>query len=113
HSFKKKGSLVDTTTVIVMGLFALVIIVAAIRFRHHIKVGFRGPGNMGIDLDASNPLSRPGALAKKITSRRGTVTVTDETGRATEVDTVHAYKDVNISTRLPQENPPPKAPPLA
>jgi hypothetical protein len=29
------------------------------------------------------------------------------------VDIVDAYKDVNITNRLPQENLPPKSPPLA
>ena len=66
-----------------------------------------------MEMDATNPLPRPGVQAKNITSRNGGVRAMDETGRGTDVDTVDAYKDVNITTRLPQESLPPKSPPLA
>ena len=68
---------------------------------------------MSMEMDATNPLPRPGVQAKNITSRRGGVTATDETGRGADVDTVDAHKDVNITSRPPQEHLPPKAPPLA
>jgi hypothetical protein len=101
------------TAVIVMAIFAVVIIVVAIAFRHRLKAIVKGPGGTRMEIDASSPLPRPGVQAKNITSRKGGVIATDETGRGTEVDTVDAYKDVNITNRLPQESLPPKSPPLA
>jgi hypothetical protein len=100
------------SAVIVVAIFAVVIIVAAIAFRHRLRASIKGPGRMSMEMDATNPSPRPGVQAKNITSRRGGFTATDETGRGTDVDTVDAYKDVTMTTRLPQENPP-KSPPLA
>jgi len=99
--------------VIIVAIFAVVIIVAAIAFRHRLKAMIKGPGGTSMEIDASSPLPRPGVQAKNITSRSGGVRATDETGRGTDVDTVDAYKDVNITSRLPQENLPPKSPPPA
>jgi hypothetical protein len=101
------------TAVIVMGIFAVVILVVALAFRHRLKAMIKGPGGTSMEIDASSPLPRPGVQAKNITSRRGGVTATDESGRGTDVDTVDAYKDVNVTTRQPQEHLPPKSPPLA
>jgi hypothetical protein len=101
------------SAVIVVAIFAVVIIVAALAFRHRLRASIKGPGKMSMEMDATNPLPRPGVQAKNITSRSGSVRATDETGRGTDVEIVDAYKDVHITNRQPQENPPPKSPPLA
>jgi len=101
------------SAVIVVAIFAVVIIVAALAFRHRLRASIKGPGKISMEMDATNPLPRPGVQAKNITSRSGGVRATDETGRGTDVDTVDAYKDVHITTRQPQDSLPPKSPPLA
>jgi hypothetical protein len=101
------------SAVMVVAIFAVVIIVAALAFRHRLRASIKGPGRMSMEMDATNPSPRPGVQATNITSRSGGVRATDETGRGTDVDTVDAYKDVSITTRQPQANLPPKSPPLA
>jgi|RhiMetdeSRZDD1v2_1073273.scaffolds.fasta_scaffold1087217_1 hypothetical protein len=101
------------SAVIVVAIFAVVIIVAALAFRHRLRASIKGPGRMSMEMDATNPLPRPGVQAKNITAQRGGVTATNETGSGIDVDTVNAYKDVNITNRPSQESLPPKSPPLA
>src|SRR5687767_2507706 len=93
---------------IVMAIFAVVVIVVTVVFRQQIKTVFKGPGGMKFKLNASNPTLGPGVRAKNITSQKGGVTATDETGRGADVDKVNAHRDVNITSSLPQENLPPK-----
>src|SRR5262245_2439569 len=101
------------STVIVVAIFAVVIVVVALAFRHRLKAMIKGPAGTSMEIDASSPLPRPGVQAKNITSRSGGVRAMDETGRGTDVDTVDAYKDVHLTSRLPQEGLPPKSPPPA
>jgi hypothetical protein len=46
----------DTTMVIVIALFALIIIASLFVFRQRSKVNVRGPLGTGLDIDASNDL---------------------------------------------------------
>jgi hypothetical protein len=63
--------------IIVIALFAAVIIVVAVAFRHRIRASSKGLGNTRMEVDASNPVPWPGGRIKEARSNRGGLAKTD------------------------------------
>jgi len=101
------------STVLVIALFAVVIIVVAIAFRHRLRAIIKGPGGTGLEIDASNPLPQPGVKIEDAQSRRGGLTAEDRTGRGADVRRVEVETDITASSAPPQDPARPKAPPPA
>ncbi|MGA3323467.1 MAG: hypothetical protein ABSF45_03265 [Terriglobia bacterium] len=78
----------NTLLLLVIVIFALVIIAAFQVFRKRAKVKMQGPLGTSLELDGSNEPSAPGAAVKVMdaTSRAGSLTAKDETGRGVEVE---------------------------
>jgi hypothetical protein len=91
------------TVAIVVAIFAVVVIVVAVAFRQQIKTVIKGPGGMGLELDASNPTLRPGVEVTDAKSRRGGLTAEDQTGRGAAVRQVEVEKDIRASSTPPLE----------
>ena len=92
---------------IVVAIFAIVIVAVVLVFRQRISAKIKGPGNTGLELDASNPTLQPGVQVKDAASRSGGLTATDETGRGADVEKIDVDKDINVTSRPPPEVPPP------
>jgi hypothetical protein len=88
---------------IVIAIFAVVIIVVAVAFRQRIKAVVKGPGGTGLEIDASNPMLRPGVEITDAKSRRGGLSAEDQTGRGTAVRQVEVEKDIHASSTPPSE----------
>jgi hypothetical protein len=99
--------------VLVIAIFAVVVIVVAVAFRHRLKAIIKGPGGTGLEIDAAHPLPRPGVRIDDARSRRGGLTATDHTGRGAEASKIEVDKDINVSSHPAQEYVPPKSPPPA
>lgn len=90
---------------IIIGIFAVVVISIAVVFRQRISAKFKGPGDTGLELDASNPTPRPGVQVKDATSRSGGLTATDQTGRGVDIEKIDVNEDIKVTNRPPQESP--------
>jgi len=100
----------DTNTVIVVAILAVVLLVALFIFRR-VKAGIKGPLGTGLDIDASNESPTP-ALGAKVTgseSSAGSIRAEDKTGRGAEVSDSKAKKDIVASSTTPAESNHPKA----
>jgi hypothetical protein len=103
---------VESTTIII-AIFAVVIIVMTVAFRHRLKAIIKGPGGTGLEVDASNPSPRPGVYVEDARSRRGGLTAQDDTGRGADARKIEVEKDIWISSATPQDHSRPKVPPPA
>jgi hypothetical protein len=90
---------VDSTTAIaVVAIFGVIVIAVVLVFRHRIRVGIRGPGQMGLDVEAANEPSRPtgGARVEKVEAG-GHVVTKVTTGDGAVVKKVKADGDVRTT----------------
>ncbi|MBM3188672.1 MAG: hypothetical protein FJZ90_08125 [Chloroflexi bacterium] len=94
----------NTVVVIVVALFALVAIAAFVRYKQGGKVNIKGPGGMGVNVDATNPppVSQPGVRMKDVESGRNT-TATDGTGRGVDMEGVKSGQDTRATTSPPKK----------
>lgn len=99
----------DNNTVIVIALFALVIIVAAVAYRHRLRGKIKGPLNTELTIDASNPTPDAGATIEGATSHAGSILAEDQTGRGASVKQAEAHRDVTAVNRRPETGSAPKA----
>lgn len=81
------------STILVIAVFAVVIIVVAVAFRQRIRATIKGPGDTGLEIDASNPLLRPGVKIEDAQSRRGGLHAQDDTGRGADVRKIEVEKE--------------------
>ena len=100
----------DTSIVIIIAIFALVIVAAFIVFRQRAKVKIKGPLGTGLDLDASNQPEppTPAVRVKDAKSEAGGLLADDQTGRGADVESVEVHDDILVSSTPPQEDPDPK-----
>ena len=98
----------NTVLVVVIGLFALVLIVALIAFRKRVRGNIKGPMGTAMSLDASNPQPTPGAIIEDAESQGGNVVAKDLTGRGASVRRAKAQQDIKATSRS-QEGSDPKA----
>ena len=99
----------DNTTIII-AIFAVVIIVVAIIFRGKISASTKGPGDIGLDLEASNEPRQQtgGATVKGARSRSGSVEALDRTGQGASITDAEAEQDIRAVTEQGREQTDPK-----
>lgn len=92
----------DTTTVTisVILIFALLVIIAFIRFRQRGGAEISGPFGTKLKIDGSNdpPGQKASITAKGITSREGGVLAEETLGRGIEAENVDAKQDILLSS---------------
>ena len=101
-----------TAVVIIIAIFAVVIIVAFLRFRKSGNAEMKG-GPFGTELkikgeDKASAKSRPGIKADGITSRDGGVMAEDTTGNGIDIKNVDARDDVLLSSNVTRQGDGPK-----
>ena len=87
-------------TLLALGILALVAIFAFVRFKQRARVKIKGPGNLGLDIDASND---PQAAIKieDAKSRKGGLSAIDETGRGIDGRKIDVQKDIDFKVGRP------------
>ena len=101
-------------TVIILAIFAVVIIVAFLRFRKSGNAEIKGPFGTALKIKGENnaPAKRtPGIKAEGITSREGGVMAEDTTGNGIDIKNVDAKDDVLLSSSSTNDKKYPKGPP--
>lgn len=100
-----------TPWVVVAGIaiFAVVAIVAILRYPQLKRLGLHGPGGLGMNLEGANEKQdrRGGAHIEHVESRGGGVAATDTTGAGASVRNAKAEKDITASSS--SDGPGPKA----
>lgn len=96
----------NTVTVIVIGIFALIVIAAILKFRRGVKAKVSGPFDTSLELDASNPQPTAGATVEDANSRRGSVRAKDLTGRGATVRRAEAQGDITATSQMPNDSDP-------
>jgi hypothetical protein len=93
--------------VVVIGMFAIVLIVVALFFRQRIKAKIKGPAGLSLEVDGTNapPSSTPGVRVEAVTSRRGGLVAEDATGRGAEVKKADVEQDIRVSSTPPKGDP--------
>ncbi len=99
-----------TLAVVVAGIFVLLVLFIALRYRSRIKAGIKGPFGVGVDIEASNdqPASNPGVTVTGAKSHAGGLRAEDHTGRGANVSAIETHGDIHVSS-----DPNPKAKPPA
>jgi hypothetical protein len=102
-STRRKGYKMDTTSIIIYVLVALVVVAILLVFRRRITMVFKGPLGTQFDVQASNEssTSAPAILGRNIESREGSFVAQDDTGRGIDLDGVGALGDVKLSSASP------------
>lgn len=102
-----------TAVIIVILIFALIIIIAFVRFGQRGGAEIKGPFGTRLKVQGSNDaqMQKAGISAKGITSREGGVLAEESLGRGIEAENVDARHDVLLSSNLPfqQIDMPPKS----
>jgi hypothetical protein len=83
--------------VVVLGLVA---IVAFLRYSQRARVKIKGPGNTGLDLDASND-PQPAIKVEDARSRKGGFSATDQSGRGIDGKKIDVEKDIDLKVVPP------------
>lgn len=106
----------DTTTgaVIVIALFALIAVVAFLRYSRRATADIQGSFGTNLKIQASNNQNPVTAAvkAKGVTSSEGGVTAEGTTGRGVDVENINAKQEVRL-TSSSSESAHPKVPPRA
>lgn len=99
----------NVTSIIIVGILAVIALVAFFFFRQRTTVEVKGPLGTGLKVDASNQPapSAPGVKGETIKSRKGGLTAHDETGHGVEVKDVDVEKDVDLKNLAAPKAPPP------
>jgi len=100
----------QTLAVVVAGIFVLLVIFIALRYKSRIKAGIKGPFGTAVDVEASNdqPAPNPGVAVAGAKSHAGGLRAEDRTGRGADVKDVETFGDIHVSS-----DPNPKAEPPA
>jgi hypothetical protein len=85
--------------VVVLGLVA---IFAFLRYGRRARVKIKGPGNTGLDLDASDD-PQAAIRAEDVKSRKGGITATDETGWASTPKRLKSRRTLSSRWNVPAQ----------
>jgi hypothetical protein len=90
----------NTTSVIIIAIFACIVIAAFIVYRKRGKINIRGPLGTGLEIDASNETKHQatGIKADGVVSQSGKVQIIENTGQGIESKDIFAKQDVLISS---------------
>ncbi len=114
-----KGLMVsDTAIFIIAGSIVVIVFVVLYRHFRRVRVKMRGPGGMGVELEASKDPPQAdgsaggapapgGARIEGVKAGRDAV-AHDQTGRGATVKDTEAGRDAKATAIPPEENPPPK-----
>ncbi len=102
----------NTVTVIVISIFALIILMAFIRYRRRGGAEVKGPFGITVKVEGDNnePPPRAGISAKGITSRQGGVLAEETTGQGIEAENIDARDNIilsNSNRNIPPNQQPP------
>lgn len=93
----------DWTSVVIVALLVAVVVTVAWMFRGRIKAAIKGPGGIGMEVEASNPQppepSPEGVSVSNVTARD--VKTLNAAGGPTSVSDVDARRDVTTTARRP------------
>jgi hypothetical protein len=106
----------STAALIVIAIFAIILIVAFLRYRKSGEAEIRGPFGTALKVKGSNHAGvkkLPGIKAEGITSREGGVRAEDSTGSGLDIRNVDARDDVLLSSGTSHQGDSPKGPPPA
>jgi hypothetical protein len=94
---------------IVIGIFAVIVILAFLLFRQRTQVNLKGLFGTGLDVDASNQPAppTPAIKAEDLKARKGGLKAHDETGRGVDVKQVEVEKDIDLKSTAAPKVPPP------
>jgi len=100
----------ETTSIIIIAIFAVIIVAAFLVFRQRGRVEVRGPLGTGLSLDVSNQKSTPapGVKIEDAKSRKGGLRAEDKTGRGASATGVEVERDILITSTPPENDSPPK-----
>lgn len=96
----------DTTTasVIIIGIFALVVIIGFFLYRKSGNAEIKGPFGTGVKFDGKNNSSNSGGIkAKGLKSQEGGISADDATGKGIEIVNANAKDDIILSSRNTNE----------
>ena len=103
----------DTNTVIVFGILAIIVIVVAWLFRDRLDVLLKGPLGFLFNLKASNrpSTSPPGARIIGSTAEEGGASARANRGEEARVEKTRVKKDIEATTQSTRTNRPKGRPP--
>ena len=102
----------DTTTVVVVAILACIVVAAFLVYRSRAKVSLKGPGGVGLEIDASNqpqatlPATTPGVQIEDAKAKRGDIVLDDQTGKGVVGKQLEAGKDILASSAPPKDSAP-------
>lgn len=102
----------DTTTIVVVAILACIVVAAFLVYRSKAHVSLKGPGGVGLEIDASNQPTGgpaapvPGVQIEDATSKRGGILAEDQTGKGAVVRRVEAEGDILASSTPPKDSSP-------
>ena len=96
----------DTTSVIIIAIFALIAVAGFLVFRKRGKVEVKGPLGIELKLDASNEQSAPSPAVKidGAKSKAGGLAAEDNTGRGVDVKNIEVKDDIFVSSTPPKND---------
>jgi hypothetical protein len=95
----------NTTLVIVIAVFAVIVVAGFIVFRNRAKVKITGPAGTGLEFGADNQpaVPTPGVKAEDIKAKN--VTAEDQAGRGVDAKHIEAQEDVKLVNTPPTQDP--------
>ena len=102
----------DTTTIVIIAIFACIVVAAFLVYRSRAKVSLKGPMGTGLEIDASNQPEaaptppQPGVQIEDAKAKRGDIVLDDQTGRGVVGKQLEAGKDILASSAPPKDTPP-------
>jgi hypothetical protein len=91
--------------ILIVIVLALVAIFAFLRFQQGVKAKIKGPGNIGLDIDATNDPA-PGILIENAKSHKGGLRAHERTNRSVQVRRVEVEQDIEVTTSDSRERNP-------
>ena len=100
----------NTMIVLVIALFAVIVLAAFIIYRQRARVNIKGPGGLGLGLDAYNDKqpSAPGIQMEDAKAVKGSVRASNEMGDGVAMRRVEAGQDIEATNKQPKGDNRPK-----
>jgi hypothetical protein len=90
--------------ILIVIVLALVAIFAFLRYNQRARVKIKGPGNIGLDLEASNDPA-PRIVIEDAKSHRGGLRAEEGTGSGVQVRRVEVDQDIQVTTHSRDHDP--------
>jgi len=102
----------DTTTSVVVAILACIVVAAFLVYRSKARVSLKGPGGVGLEIDASNQpqtgaaAPTPGVQIEDAKTTGGGILAEDQTGKGAAIRHVEAKGDILASSTPPKDGGP-------